>query len=238
MSIIQAIRGVFCDTFCGLFLSRTIKINARRMKLVRLLGEGGFSYVYLVEEIATGKRYALKKITCPFGQESVEIAMKEVKAYGLFSHPTIIQAIDHVVVQDKNGSKVVYILLPYYEKGNLQDLINQNMVTNERISERQALCYVKDICAALSQLHNYDASTDLEDLSEENSDQSHMPLMYAVENRDTETETTHPSATHKPYAHYDLKPGNIMIDNEDRLVLMDFGSCKPTREHVLSRSDG
>ena len=69
---------------------------------MRLLGEGGFSYVYLVEDSSNGGMYALKKIRCPFGAESVALAMKEVEAYALFTpHPNIIHAIDHSVEADR-----------------------------------------------------------------------------------------------------------------------------------------
>ncbi|KAL8718218.1 MAG: hypothetical protein Q9225_004626, partial [Loekoesia sp. 1 TL-2023] len=112
--------------------SPQLKINNRSFKLLRLLGEGGFSYVYLVQETSTSQLYALKKIRCPFGQESVSLALKEVEAYALFSpHPNIIHAVDHAVTSanDKSdpGSKTVYILLPYYRRGNLQDAINANL---------------------------------------------------------------------------------------------------------------
>jgi serine/threonine protein kinase len=53
--------------------------------MLRLLGEGGFSYVYLVQDTSTSELFALKKIRCPFGEESVSQALKEVEAYTLFS---------------------------------------------------------------------------------------------------------------------------------------------------------
>lgn len=52
----------------------------------------GFSYVYLVTD-SGGALYALKKIRCPFGQESVRHALKEVEAYNLFNHKSIIKCI-------------------------------------------------------------------------------------------------------------------------------------------------
>ena len=52
----------------------------------------GFSYVYLVTD-SSGSLYALKKIRCPFGQESVRNALKEVEAYNLFNHKSIIKCI-------------------------------------------------------------------------------------------------------------------------------------------------
>lgn len=43
--------------------SPNLTINQRSFKILRLLGEGGFSYVYLVQD-NTGQLYALKKIRC------------------------------------------------------------------------------------------------------------------------------------------------------------------------------
>ena len=63
--------------------------------------QGGFSYVYLVQDTSDSALYALKKIRCPFGQESVSQALKEVEAYTLFApHPNIIASVDHAVLTD------------------------------------------------------------------------------------------------------------------------------------------
>ena len=60
--------------------SPNLTINSRTFKILSLLGEGGFSYVYLVRA-TDGALYALKKIRCPFGQESVSVAVQEAEAY-------------------------------------------------------------------------------------------------------------------------------------------------------------
>ncbi|KAL8808415.1 MAG: hypothetical protein Q9200_004271 [Gallowayella weberi] len=122
--------------------------------------KGGFSYVYLVQETSTSRLYALKKIRCPFGQESVSLALKEAEAYALFSpHPHIIHAVDHAVTSanDKSdpGSKTVYILLPYYRRGNLQDAINANLVNHTRFPERRLMILFLGVAKALKAMHQY-----------------------------------------------------------------------------------
>lgn len=102
--------------------------------------------------------YALKKIRCPFGQESVALALKEVEAYSLFSpHPNIIHAIDHAVIPDRGdpGSKTVYILLPYFRRGNLQDAINANLVNGGRFPEKRLMVLFRGVCEALRAMHGY-----------------------------------------------------------------------------------
>ena len=140
--------------------SPQLKINNRSFKLQHLLGEGGFSYVYLVSETSTSTLYALKKIRCPFGRESVAQALKEVEAYALFSpHPNIIHAIDHSVESSSSGSgeadKTVYILLPYYRRGNLQDAINANLVNHTHFPERRLMVLFLGVARGLKAMHQY-----------------------------------------------------------------------------------
>ncbi|KAK0259010.1 Serine/threonine-protein kinase env7 [Friedmanniomyces endolithicus] len=144
---------------CSCFPSNpSLRINGRSFKILRLLGEGGFSYVYLVQSPGDPTLYALKKIRCPFGQESVAQALKEVEAYSLFSpHPNIIHAIDHSVESDRGdeGNKTVYILLPYYRRGNLQDAINANLVNHAKFPERRLMILFLGVCRALKAMHQY-----------------------------------------------------------------------------------
>ena len=53
----------------------------------------GFSFVYLVQDVATGRLYALKKIRCPFGSEGVQDAMKEAEMYRTFQHENVIKVV-------------------------------------------------------------------------------------------------------------------------------------------------
>lgn len=111
-----------------------------------------------MQDNSSASLYALKKIRCPFGQESVSQALKEVEAYSLFApHPNIIHSIDHSIASDKNdpGAKTVYILLPYYMRGNLQDIINANLVNHTKFPERRLMILLLGVCRALKSMHQY-----------------------------------------------------------------------------------
>ncbi len=111
-----------------------------------------------MQDVADGSLHALKKIRCPFGQESVAQALKEVEAYALFARaPNIIRAEDYSIVADRAdpGAKTVYILLPYYRRGNLQDMINANLVNHTRFPERQLMGLFLGVCRALKAMHQY-----------------------------------------------------------------------------------
>ena len=232
----------------------------------------GFSYVYLVQSPGDPTLYALKKIRCPFGQESVAQAMKEVEAYALFTpHPNIIHAVDHAVESDRGGdagSKTVYILLPYYRRGNLQDAINANLVNRARFPERRLMVLFLGVCRALKAMHQYrvkgapggeasrkkarkvrqeaeEADQDAEDEAvqantrrkrsqREDGDTEQEPLM------ETEVMAAQEGVAEgdiRSYAHRDIKPGNIMInDNGTQPILMDLGSLAPSPTPITSRA--
>ncbi|KAI4158392.1 MAG: hypothetical protein LQ342_007478 [Letrouitia transgressa] len=235
--------------------SPQLKINGRSFKLLRLLGEGGFSYVYLVQDTVTSTLYALKKIRCPFGQESVSLALKEVEAYALFSpHPNIIPCIDHCVTSAKDksdpGSKIVYILLPYYRRGNLQDAINANLVNHTRFPERRLILLFLGVARALKAMHQYrvkgapggagaqsKAKAVRTEAAEQDLDavrkvkQKRRKTVGLEEDGDVEQEPLMDGEVTRSqegveegairaYAHRDIKPGNIMIADDGKTPVL------------------
>ncbi|CAK7563488.1 MAG: Serine/threonine-protein kinase env7 [Sporothrix epigloea] len=258
----------------------TLKVNGRSFKILRLLGEGGFSYVYLVQDNATAELFALKKIRCPFGAESVAQAMREVEAYRLFAGAEgIIHSVDHSVATERGGggtsgvgdsgggpAKTVYIVLPYYRRGNLQDLINANLVNHTQFPERQLLQLFLGICRALREMHKYQSSAArTAGAGSTNDEHMAVPPTRAAKstkagkagkatNNNTrpagsddelEAEQQRPlmageesrDGSGKSYAHRDIKPGNIMIaDDGTTPILMDLGSIADSPLAITSRS--
>ncbi|EGU89066.1 NAK protein kinase [Fusarium oxysporum f. sp. raphani 54005] len=231
-----------------------LKINNRSFKILRLLGEGGFSYVYLVEDTSTHELFALKKIRCPFGAESVQQAMREVDAYRLFSHvPTIISAVDHSVATERGAdeaTKTVYVLLPYYKRGNLQDMINANLVNHDRFPERRLMLLFLGVCKALRAMHDYKPAVERMHMGREEDELNHGERNNTRGKRTEEEEEGEQERglleeenqvsggrSIQHYAHRDIKPGNIMIDDSGSTpILMDLGSVAPSPIPVTSQS--
>jgi serine/threonine kinase 16 len=210
--------------------------------------QGGFSYVYLVQDKNTSELFALKKIRCPFGQESVSLALKEVEAYSLFTpNPNIIRSFDHCVTTesgskfrgdgDDSNSKTVYILLPYYQRGNLQDAINANLVNHTNFPEKELMSLMLGVAKALKSMHQYRVKTGSagtrqakairregeqadEELSRKvgkpkrrnthglDDDVEQEPLM---DDEVTASQEGVGEGDFRPYAHRDIKPGKLSI---------------------------
>ncbi|KAF9435455.1 hypothetical protein BGZ76_006268 [Entomortierella beljakovae] len=227
----------------------TLYINRRSFKVIKLLGEGGFSFVYLVQDVATGRLYALKKIRCPFGSEGVQDAMKEAEMYRTFQHENVIKVV----------------------RGNLLDAINSNLLHNTHFSETDMLRFFKGVCYGVRSLHCHKlpnvpiSSRDGGDASprgieawdsRDGGPRRQTPTMtYNVgsdndadrngngngngngnENRNGLGPAEDNNDVIVPFAHRDIKPANVLIaDDGQTPVLMDFGSMARARVKIQTR---
>ncbi|KAH9481754.1 Serine/threonine-protein kinase ppk13 [Psilocybe cubensis] len=267
-----------------------VKINGRTFQIIKVLGEGGFSFVYLAQDEDSGRQFALKKIRCPTGAQGVKEAMREVEAYRRFKHPNIIRIMDSAVVQDPEGEgQIVYLFLPLYKRGNLQDAINANVVHGRHFPEQDMVRLFRGTCLAVRAMHEYRPTTprsaaaaknlkststgkaraNENDADDEDDDarfpqaegdaeggysydggaSASMPLVSrrlqdeepdVVFDGDEEVENAQQQGNALeivPYAHRDLKPGNVMIADDGKTpILMDFGSTMMARVHIENRS--
>jgi serine/threonine kinase 16 len=178
----------------------------------------------------------------------VSQALKEVEAYTLFeSAENIIHSIDHSVSTESGskfrsdggdpGSKTVYILLPYYQRGNLQDAINANLVNHTRFPERRLMMLMLGVANALKAMHQYRVKSGAsstrkakavrgegEEADAERTMQM-KPKRRASHRVDDEDEENEPLMDDevtqsqegvqdgglRPYAHRDIKPGEFLI---------------------------
>ncbi|GAB5589045.1 Serine/threonine-protein kinase env7 [Umbelopsis nana] len=254
MSFLADIReAVYALTGCCFPAHPAIKVNGRTYRIIKLLGEGGFSFVYLAED-GSGRLFAMKKIRCTFGTETVDEALKEVEMYKKFPHRNIIKVLDTCTTKEPDQTKAVYIFLPFYRKGNLQDAINHNNLNKTFFSEKEMLSMFRDVCKAVKAMHTYkvkesishsgDSGISEEDEAEQaDIDQERSSQALLTEEQEEEPATVNVSSTETenvgeivPYAHRDIKPGNVLIADDGKTpILMDFGSVARARVNITNR---
>ncbi|XP_032073734.1 serine/threonine-protein kinase 16 isoform X3 [Thamnophis elegans] len=171
----------------------TITINNKRYLLIHRLGEGGFSYVDLVEGLQDGRFYALKRIICHDKDDRQE-ALHEVEMHLLFEHPNILPLCAHAMVE-KGSKHEAWLLLPFLKRGTLWQEVEALRDKGCFMPEERILVIFHGICRGLQAIHN------------------------------------------KGHAHRDLKPTNVLLDNEDQPLLMDLGSMNQARIEVRSSQE-
>lgn len=228
------------------FSTPQVSIRGRTYKIVRLLGEGAFSYVYLVLDSKNPcALYALKKVRCPFGanDESFRTGKRELENYARFAPakcPYIILPIDEMVVNEPDGLISVYVVLPYFEQ-SLQDIVNQLVLSQSHLDQNQILAYFIAIARAIKIMHLYQGVSD--DAHGTNMNANADAHSLAIEENDLllgadpqpYTDVSMQSVTAMPYAHHDIKPANVMILREGLAVVVDLGSCSPATVTVKNR---
>src|SRR3954471_21846744 len=95
-----------------------------RYKIVKKVGEGGMSFVYLATDIATNHRYAIKVLSSALSQDETAMArLKREASLGMrLEHPNIC----HIIRLGETEEGLVYVVMPFVDGEILSDR-NQRM---------------------------------------------------------------------------------------------------------------
>jgi serine/threonine kinase 16 len=160
-----------------LFVSprKVVRINDRKLYIKKALGEGGFSYVFLVKDSNDKQTYALKKMLCQT-DELLSTGKKEIEILSKFTHPNILRIVDHDIVVSSTvpGAQEVLMLLPFHKRGSIHDSLQFQKerfgptCTKSPYSEKEALSIFRGICNAVSLFHQSDPVLAIRDLKPAN----------------------------------------------------------------------
>lgn len=91
----------------------------RRYLIVKKVGEGGMSYVYLARDVSTEQRYAIKILSPSLAKEENAMArLRREAALGIrLAHPNVC----HIVRMGETEEGLVYVVMPFVEGEILSD---------------------------------------------------------------------------------------------------------------------
>jgi len=98
-----------------------------KYKLLRLLGKGGMSSVYLAEHVLMRRRCAIKVLPWKLVKDSSYLQRfhREAQAVASLDHPNIVRAYD--IDHEKDGNlEIHFLVMEYVEGRNLYDLVQQS----------------------------------------------------------------------------------------------------------------
>jgi eukaryotic-like serine/threonine-protein kinase len=97
----------------------TGQVLDRRYNIVKKVGEGGMSYVYLAHDVSANTRYAIKILSPALAKDENAMArLRREAALGIrLAHPNVC----HIVRMGETEDGLVYVVMPYVEGEILSD---------------------------------------------------------------------------------------------------------------------
>jgi serine/threonine-protein kinase len=114
---------------------------------VKKVGEGGMSFVYLANDVATRERYAIKVLSAALSQDANAMArLRREASLGMrLAHPNVC----HIIRLGETEDGLVYVVMPFVEGEVLADRTNRL----GRILLDDTTRLVRDMCAGLHVAH-------------------------------------------------------------------------------------
>jgi serine/threonine protein kinase len=115
-----------------------------RYRLIRLLGRGGFSEVWLIEDTKINNTQAALKIYAPgigLDSDGTELFSQEFALVFNLNHTNLLRPSYFDVCENQP-----YLVLPFCDKGSVKKFLG-------KITEKQAWSFLHDVAAGLTYLH-------------------------------------------------------------------------------------
>jgi serine/threonine protein kinase len=116
----------------------TGKLLEGRYQIIKKVGEGGMSFVYLANDVATRERYAIKVLSAALSQEA-SLGMR-------LAHPNVC----HIIRLGETEDGLVYVVMPFVDGEILADRTNRL----GRIMLPDVASLLRDIAAGLHVAHD------------------------------------------------------------------------------------
>ena len=118
-----------------------------RYEIVKKIGEGGMSFVYLANDVATRERYAIKVLSAALSQDANAMArLRREASLGMrLAHPNVC----HIIRLGETEDGLVYVVMPFVDGEILADKTNRL----GRLQLQDVASLLRDMAAGLHIAH-------------------------------------------------------------------------------------
>ena len=118
-----------------------------RYSVLRKLGEGGMSYVYLAKEVSTGDTVAIKVLSPKLASDrsSVERLRREAGLAMRLDHPNVCR----ILRLGESEDGLIYLVMPYLEG----ELLSDREVEGGPMEVATGIALLRQVCAGLQHAH-------------------------------------------------------------------------------------
>jgi serine/threonine protein kinase len=126
-------------------VGRRERLGRHEIEVVKYLGEGGSSFIFLVKDVASpsGKLMVLKRLVAE-NDSAFELIDSEIRMHKRFRNKNMVEFFDSHVVNKRGSEKEVFILMEYCPSGHLYD--NMKKMGDKRFTEKDLLKLFHQLC--------------------------------------------------------------------------------------------
>ncbi|BFY99570.1 hypothetical protein BsWGS_02610 [Bradybaena similaris] len=177
------------------FVGQIVELGSQKLRVKRLIAEGGFAFVFVAQDINSGKEYALKRLLAN-DDEKNKAVLEEIKYLKQLSgHPNIIQFITAAAIgktQSDHGQSEYLLLTELCSGGQLVDELNRR---GGPLEFDQVLRVIYQTCRAVQHMHKQEPPVIHRDLKAENLLISAQGTIKLCDFGSATTETFHPDSS-------------------------------------------
>lgn len=135
------------------YVGQIVEINNVKLRVNRLIAEGGYALVFAVEDVNTGKEYALKKLVA-VDEEANRSVLQEIETLKAVSgHSNIIQFLCVHRIEREDRKSCEYLLVTEYcPGGTIADILRSVSVNSLTVAQVCRIAY--QATRAVHHMHN------------------------------------------------------------------------------------
>lgn len=151
------------------FVGQIVELGDMKLRIKRVIAEGGFAFVYEAQDMASGKDYALKRLLSNEEEKNKEIIQEVCFMKKLSGHPNMVQFCSAASIskEESDTGQAEFLILTELCKGQLVDFIKR-VELRAPLSCDTVLKIFYQTCRAVQHMHKQKPPVIHRDLKIEN----------------------------------------------------------------------